>query len=135
MTTWTLADAPANLTGKIYLVTGTSSEIGTVIAHELARRGAKVVAGNRNTRKAEQAMAAVQSQSDDLSGLFIEELDVSSLASVRAFATQVQADPKISHIDALILNAGIMALPERNLSVDGFEMQMATNVLGHHLLW
>jgi len=45
MTHWTLADAPDDLTDKIYVITGTSSGIGTVIAHELARRGAKVVAG------------------------------------------------------------------------------------------
>ncbi|MGB3471004.1 MAG: SDR family NAD(P)-dependent oxidoreductase [Erythrobacter sp.] len=134
MTHWTLSDAPKDLSGKIYLITGTSSGIGTVIAYELARRGAKVVAGNRNTRKAEQAMAAVKSKSDDLSEFSIAELDVSSLASVRAFAKEVQSDPTIPHIDGLILNAGIMALPERKVSVDGFEMQMATNVLGHHLL-
>lgn len=134
MTKWSLSDAPKYLTGKIYLITGTSSGIGTVIAHELARRGAKVVAGNRNIQKAKEAMATVKSQSDDLSGFSIEELDVSSLASVKAFAKQVHDDPTIPHIDGLILNAGIMALPERKVSVDGFEMQVATNVLGHHLL-
>jgi NAD(P)-dependent dehydrogenase (short-subunit alcohol dehydrogenase family) len=134
MMNWTLSDVPKDLTGKIFVITGTSSGIGTVIAYELARRGAKVVAANRNTHKAEQAMAAVRSASDDLSGFSIEELDVSSLSSVRAFAKQIQSDPTVPHIDGLILNAGIMALPERRISVDGFEMQMATNVLGHHLL-
>ena len=134
MTNWTLSDMPEDLTGKIYLITGTSSGIGTVIAHELARRGARVVAGNRNTEKARQAMAEIQAKSDNLSGFSTQTLDLSSLASVRAFAGHVLADPTVPHIDGLILNAGIMALPERKLSVDGFELQMATNVLGHHLL-
>lgn len=125
---------PKDLRGNIFLITGTSSGIGTVIAYELARRGAKVVAGNRNTEKARQAMAAVQSDADDLSGFSTHKLDLSSLASVRTFAGQVQADASIPHIDGLILNAGIMALPDRKESVDGFELQMATNVLGHHLL-
>jgi NAD(P)-dependent dehydrogenase (short-subunit alcohol dehydrogenase family) len=125
---------PNDLTGKTYVITGTSSGIGTVIAHELAKRGAKVVAGNRNTEKAQQAMAAVQSDADDLRGFSIYKLDLSSLTSVRAFARQVQVDASLPHIDGLVLNAGIMALPERKESVDGFEMQMATNVLGHHLL-
>ena len=134
MTDWTLVDAPKDLKGKIYVITGTSSGIGTVIAHELTRRGAKVVAGNRNAQKAQKAINAVKSASDDLSGFSTHELDVSSFASVRAFAKYVQSDTTIPHIDGLILNAGIMALPERKVSVDGFEIQMATNVLGHHLL-
>lgn len=74
MPNWPLSDAPKDLTGKIFALTGTSSGIGTVIAHELARRGAKVVAGNRNMQKADQAMAAGQSASDDLSEFSIAEL-------------------------------------------------------------
>jgi NAD(P)-dependent dehydrogenase (short-subunit alcohol dehydrogenase family) len=134
MTNWTLSDMPEDLSGQIYLITGTSSGIGTVVAHQLARRGARVVAGNRNTEKAEQAMASVQTGSEDVDQFSTFKLDLSSLASVRAFAERVLADTTIPHIDGLILNAGIMALPERKVSVDGFELQMATNVLGHHLL-
>lgn len=133
-TNWTAANMPTDLTDKIYVITGTSSGIGTVIAHELAQRGAKVVAGNRSTEKAQQAMAAVRSGSDSLRGFSSLPLDLGSLASVRAFAEQVEADASIPHIDGLLLNAGIMALPERKESEDGFELQMATNVLGHHLL-
>ncbi len=132
MTHWNLSEMTKDLMDKIYVITGTSSGIGTVIAHELAKRGANVVAGNRNTEKAQQAMAAVTSAADDLGGFSTHDLDLSSLASVRAFAAKV--DSTIPHIDGLILNAGIMALPERKVSVDGLEMQMATNVLGHHLL-
>lgn len=134
MTRWTLPDLRRDLRGKIYLITGTSSGIGTVIAHELLRGGAKVVAGNRDSEKARQAMADIETASDNLGEFSTYGLDLSSLSSVRAFAQQVKDDPSITHLDALILNAGIMALPERQVSVDGFEMQLATNVLGHHLL-
>lgn len=112
MTNWSLSDAPKDLTGKICTITGTGSGIGTVIARELAKRGAKVVAGNRNVKKAGQAIAAVQSASDDLNGFSIEELDVASLASVRAFAEHMLADDTVPHLDGLILNAGVMALPQ-----------------------
>ncbi len=134
MKNWTRANIPADLSGKTYIITGTSSGIGTVIAYELAKRGAKVIAANRNIDKAQKAMAAVKQPTDDLSSLTTLALDVSSVKSVKEFAEQINADASIMQIDGLLLNAGIMALPERQESVDGFELQMATNVLGHHLL-
>jgi NAD(P)-dependent dehydrogenase (short-subunit alcohol dehydrogenase family) len=134
MKNWTRTDIPVDLSKKTYIITGTSSGIGTVLAYELAKRGAQVIAGNRNVAKAERAMADVKDPSDNLSRFKVLPLDVSSLESVREFAEKVNGDASIAHIDGLLLNAGIMALPERKESVDGFEMQMATNVLGHHLL-
>ena len=134
MKNWTRANIPADLSDKTYVITGTSSGIGTVIAYELAKRGAKVIAANRNIDKAKKAMAAIKQPTDNLSGLTNMLLDISSLQSVREFAEQINAYNSIKHIDGLLLNAGIMALPERKESVDGFELQMATNVLGHHLL-
>ncbi len=134
MTSWKIEHIPKDLSDKTYVVTGTSSGIGTVIAYELARRGAQVLAGNRNVDKAHQALTGINKSNDDLSGLKVISLDISSLESVRRFADQVIADTNVLHIDGLLLNAGIMALPERKESVDGFELQMATNVLGHHLL-
>jgi len=134
MKNWTRDNIPANLSNNTYIITGTSSGIGTVIAYELAKRGAKVITGNRNVEKARNAIKAIQNKSDDLSGFSVLPLDVSSLKSVRAFTKRINSDSSISHINGLLLNAGIMALPERKESVDGFELQMATNVLGHHLL-
>jgi len=134
MRNWTRDNIPANLSNNTYIITGTSSGIGTVIAYELAKRGAKVITGNRNVEKARNAIKAIQNKSDDLSGFSVLPLDVSSLKSVRAFTKRINSDSSISHINGLLLNAGIMALPERKESVDGFELQMATNVLGHHLL-
>lgn len=134
MSNWTTQNLPTNLSGKTYLITGTSSGIGTVMAYELAKRGAVVIAGNRNTEKAHNALKKHQKEEDDLSNFSTDLLDISSLQSVREFAEKINSDPQITQIDGLILNAGIMALPERKESVDGFELQMATNVLGHHLL-
>lgn len=134
MKNWTTANIPNNLTDKTYIITGTSSGIGTVMAYELAKRGAKVIAANRNVEKAAKAMAEIQNDADNLSSLSILKLDVSSLDSVREFAKIIAEDKTITQIDGLLLNAGIMALPERKESVDGFELQMATNALGHHLL-
>ncbi len=134
MEKWTTAEMPKDLSNKLYIITGTSSGIGTVLAYELAKRGAQVIGANRNVEKAKKAIDKIQNENDDLSSLRILKLDVSSLNSVREFAKKIQEDKSIKQIDGLLLNAGIMALPERKLSVDGFEMQMATNVLGHHLL-
>jgi NAD(P)-dependent dehydrogenase (short-subunit alcohol dehydrogenase family) len=58
-------------------------------------------------------------------------LDVASLHSVRSFAAAVQA--QFAAIDLLINNAGIMATPQQS-SPDGFELQFATNHLGHFAL-
>ncbi|NJO03078.1 MAG: SDR family NAD(P)-dependent oxidoreductase [Bacteroidia bacterium] len=131
---WNRKNMPADLKGKIYVITGTSSGIGTVLAYELLKRGATVVAGNRNIKKAESALQSIKKEGDHFGEFLNLEIDVSSFVSVRKFAEIVISNANISHIDGLILNAGIMALPERKVSVDGFELQMATNVLGHHLL-
>lgn len=104
------------------------------MAYQLAKRGATVIAGNRNIEKAHKAIAQYKTDKDDLSGFSTLLLDISSLDSVASFAQKINNSDKVTHIDGLILNAGIMALPERKESVDGFELQMATNVLGHHLL-
>lgn len=134
MKNWNRSEIPLNLSNKTYVITGTSSGIGTVMAYELAKRGAKVIAGNRNIPKARKAMDNINEQNDDLSRVQIWPLDISSLESVREFSKKLNNDSNVTKIDGLLLNAGIMALPERKESVDGFELQMATNVLGHHLL-
>ncbi|KEF55673.1 uncharacterized protein A1O9_08423 [Exophiala aquamarina CBS 119918] len=61
------------------------------------------------------------------------ELDLSSLAAVRTAAEEVKAYSDVPNIDIVICNAGVMWLPQRELSKDGVEMQFATNHLGHFL--
>jgi NAD(P)-dependent dehydrogenase (short-subunit alcohol dehydrogenase family) len=104
------------------VVTGANSGIGFAAARELARAGARVVLAVRNLEKGQRAVAEI---AGDVS---VAELDLASLASVRAFATGVEGG-----LDLLINNAGVMAAPRR-VTPDGFESHLATNHLGHFAL-
>ena len=114
---WTAGDLP-DLSGRSVVVTGASSGLGEATARELARAGARVVLAVRNPAKGEQVAAG-------LPGLVeVRPLDLSDLASVRAFAADWTGD-----LDILINNAGIMAAPATR-TVDGFEPHLGTNYLG-----
>lgn len=120
MTPWTAADLPS-FAGRTVIVTGANSGLGEVTARELARVGATVILAVRNTDKGE---AAKSRMSGDVE---VRPLDLSSLASVRAFAEG------IVQADVLVNNAGIMAVPYAQ-TADGFESQIGTNHLGHFAL-
>jgi len=127
---WTSTAIPS-LAGKLAYITGANSGIGYHTALELARAGCAVILACRDRAKAATArtriLAAVPAAEIDIAAL-----DLSSLASVRAAAQEFLASGR--HLDLLINNAGIMALPERHVSPDGFELQFATNHLGHFAL-
>lgn len=125
MTGWT-ADRIPDQHGRVAVVTGANSGLGLVTATELARHGAHVVLAVRNT--AAGATAARQIDGD----VEVRELDLASLASVRAFAAKLAADHPV--IDLLVNNAGVVLLGPRRTSADGFELQLATNLLGHFAL-
>jgi NAD(P)-dependent dehydrogenase (short-subunit alcohol dehydrogenase family) len=126
---WTTNDIP-NLSGKVAVVTGANGGLGLETVRELARKGAQVVMAARNHEKAEKARAEVTVAVPDAS-LELIELDLASLASVRAAAAAIVAShPKV---DLLVNNAGVMGIPERRTE-DGFEMQFGTNHLGHFAL-
>jgi NAD(P)-dependent dehydrogenase (short-subunit alcohol dehydrogenase family) len=114
---WTAADLPA-LDGRTIVVTGANSGLGRVTVRELARAGARVVLAVRDTAKGEAAAAEMPGAVD------VRALDLTDLASVRAFAGAWEGD-----LDVLVNNAGVMATPERRTR-DGFELQIATNHLG-----
>lgn len=118
---WTAADLP-DLSGRTVVVTGASSGLGAITARELARAGANVVLAVRDTAKGEGVAASFEGSWE------VRELDLASLASVRAFA-EGWSGP----LDVLINNAGIMAVPQAK-TVDGFEAQIGTNHLGHYAL-
>src|SRR3954454_8074055 len=118
---WTPADLP-NLENRTVVITGATSGIGRAAATELAKAGAHVVMGVRNTQRGEQVAAAMGGRGE------VRHLDLTDLASVRAFAEGWDGD-----IDVLIDNAGIMAVPEGRTK-DGFETQIGTNHLGHFAL-
>ena len=128
-TRWNAAAMP-DQSGCTAVVTGASSGLGEVTARELARKGARVVLAVRSLPKGESSAAGIRAA---VPGAQVEvrELDLSSLASVRACAAAIEAD--LPAVDLLVNNAGIMMTPARR-TVDGFELQLGTNHLGHFAL-
>lgn len=127
---WTNANTPAQ-TGKRILVTGANSGIGYEAALELARAGAEITLISRSREKAQNAATRIMKIVPE-ARLEPGVMDLSNLRSVRKFAESQLASDR--PINTLINNAGIMAPRKRLVSADGFELQFATNVLGHFLL-
>ena len=120
-----------DLHGKRILITGVSAGLGVETARALVSHGAEVVGAARDLAKAEQATADVRHAAEEGEGRFdLIELDLASLASVRACADTLLADGR--PFDIVIANAGVMAPPFGH-TVDGFETQFGTNHLGHFL--
>jgi NAD(P)-dependent dehydrogenase (short-subunit alcohol dehydrogenase family) len=124
---WTAGRIPPQ-NGKTVLITGANSGIGYQTAVELARHGAHVLLGVRSVAKGEDALTRLRREVPAASAEAVV-LDMASLASIRGFAESF-AGP----LDVLVNNAGVMALPTRELTPDGFERQFGTNHLGHFAL-
>lgn len=121
--------AGVDLGGKRILVTGASAGLGVETTRALVARGAHVVGAARDLAKAERATADVRAAAEADGGSFeLIELDLASLASVRAAADRLVADGR--PFDIVIANAGVMAPPFGHTD-DGFETQFGTNHLGH----
>ncbi len=120
-----------DLSGKRVLVTGVSAGLGVETARTLAAHGAQVVGAARDLNKAKGATEQVRAQAANGGGLELVELDLASLASVRACADALVSVGK--PFDLIIANAGVMACPKSQTS-DGFETQFGTNHLGHFVL-
>jgi NAD(P)-dependent dehydrogenase (short-subunit alcohol dehydrogenase family) len=114
---WNTDNIP-DLSGKKFLITGGTSGLGLASAIELARHGADVTITARTVEKAERSVAKIGRSSALV-------MDLADLSSVRAAAASIQ-----NNFDVVILNAGVMATPMTS-TVDGFELQMGTNHLGH----
>jgi NAD(P)-dependent dehydrogenase (short-subunit alcohol dehydrogenase family) len=127
---WTTQPLP-DQTGRLAVITGANSGIGFEIARALAIAGADVVLATRNADKGELAAGQIRRAAPS-AHVSREALDLSSLASVAAFAEGRHRAGR--PIDLLINNAGIMALPTRKLTDDRFEMQLGTNHLAHFAL-
>jgi NAD(P)-dependent dehydrogenase (short-subunit alcohol dehydrogenase family) len=123
--------AGVDLSGKRILVTGVSAGLGVETARALAAHGAQVVGAARDLDKARKATEAVRAQAANGGGLELVQLDLASLASVRACADGLLAQGK--PFDVIIANAGVMGVP-KSQTVDGFETQFGVNHLGHFLL-
>lgn len=119
-----------SLKGKRALVTGASAGLGVETIRVLVQHGADVVGAARDLDKAQQATVGIVPGPDGGSLSFVE-LDLASLASVRACADALNADGR--PFDIVIANAGVMACPQGRTQ-DGFETQFGTNHLGHFVL-
>lgn len=112
-------DSATDLTGQTWLITGATGGVGLETARAAAGKGAKVILGVRNASRGAQVAA-------ELPDAEVLELDLSSLDSVRAAAANVP------QIDVLVNNAGVSA-DKQTESADGFELDLATNVIGPFL--
>lgn len=126
---WSTKDIPYQ-SGKLAVVTGANSGIGWHTALELARAGADVILAVRSEEKGWLAVDRILTIVPQ-ARVRAELLDLASIGSIRSFVDRMRPMEKI---DMLINNAGVMAVPERRLTFDGFEMQFGTNFLGPFLL-
>jgi len=113
-----------DLTGRTALVTGGYSGIGVEVVRALAGAGAQVLAPARRPEKAERVLAGIV-------GVEVAAMDLADQESVASYAEQVLAAGR--PLDLVITNAGVMACPETR-TADGWELQLATNHLGHYAL-
>lgn len=121
-------DRLGDLSGKLYVITGGNSGIGYEAAKMLGAKGADLILACRSVSKARSAKAELEKTVKGYVELV--SLDLSDLSSVRAGAETVRGMTK--RIDGLINNAGIMQTPQIKTK-DGYELQFATNHLGHFL--
>ncbi|XKK39024.1 oxidoreductase [Nocardiopsis sp. ARC36] len=126
MNHWT-PDSIPDQSGRTALITGGSSGIGLETARVLARHGARVILAGRSRTTLDQAAEAVRAAAPGARADTLL-LDLSDLSSVRDAATRIA---ETETVDLLFNNAGVMNLPERRLTRDGFEMTVGTNHLGH----
>jgi NAD(P)-dependent dehydrogenase (short-subunit alcohol dehydrogenase family) len=119
-------EVPSQL-GRIAVVTGATGGLGYETALALAKAGAEVILTGRGDQK---GRSAIEKVSREVVGARVayERLDLASLASIAEFAERMHTR---TSLDILINNAGVMALPRRQVTADGFEMQLGTNYLGH----
>jgi NAD(P)-dependent dehydrogenase (short-subunit alcohol dehydrogenase family) len=126
---WTVADIP-DQRGRTAVVTGANGGLGLVTARDLAVKGAHVVMAVRNQQKAAAAVEEIRAAAPHAS-LELVALDLSSQASVKEAAGQILAAH--DSLDLLVNNAGVMGIAEAR-TVDGFEMQLGVDHLGHWTL-
>ncbi|WP_171162088.1 oxidoreductase [Streptomyces sp. I05A-00742] len=126
---WTVDQIP-DQTGRVCVVTGANSGLGLATTRALARRGGRVILAVRDEEKGRRAAAGITAEQPG-ADLEVRRLDLADPDSVLAFADGMRTDHR--HLDVLVNNAGVMALP-RSLTAQGHELQFACNHLGHFAL-
>lgn len=127
---WSVSDMPPQA-GRIILVTGGTSGMGYEDALALSHAGAEVIIAARNAQRGAEAITRIQESVPDAKVRF-EAVDLADLSSIRSLAERL--NQRLPRLDVVINNAAIMAPAERGTSADGFELQLATNYLGHFAL-
>lgn len=117
-----------DLAGRRMIVTGGASGIGVETVRALAAAGAEVTVATRDPATAEPLVRDFAAMPGP-GAVRAEALDLADLSSVAAFTRGWQGP-----LDVLVANAGIMALPQRHVTAEGWELQLATNYLGHFAL-
>jgi NAD(P)-dependent dehydrogenase (short-subunit alcohol dehydrogenase family) len=123
------AEIPSQL-GRSAVVTGATGGLGYEIALALSKAGAEVILTGRDERKGWSAIETISREAAGAKTRY-ESLDLANLASIADFSQRMLSRQSL---DVLINNAGVMALPRRQTTADGFEMQFGTNYLGHFAL-
>jgi NAD(P)-dependent dehydrogenase (short-subunit alcohol dehydrogenase family) len=126
---WTLTDMP-DQTGKVVVITGTTSGIGYEQAKAFAARNATLVVGVRNVEKGEQQAGEFRHANENAE-IEVSYLDLGDLSSVRDFADKFSQT--YDRLDVLINNAGLMAVPYGKTK-DGFETHIGVNYVAHFVL-
>ncbi|KAH9169645.1 NAD(P)-binding protein [Lactarius sanguifluus] len=127
--TWGVDDIP-DLTGKVILVTGGNTGIGKETIKHLLAHNAKVYLAARSAQKADEAIAELKNETGK-QAIFLQ-LDLSDIPAVRKSAQEFLS--KESQLHVLINNAGVMMSPKEQVTVQKYDLQFGTNVIGHWLL-
>ena len=129
-----LADVLKNhgqdMTNKVVVITGTTSGTGFVCARELAKLGASLVLLNRKSERSENSLQQLKEAVPGAKFVAVD-CDLQNLASVKEAIKSIKSNYKV--IDVLVNNAGVMALKDQ-ATVDGYDIQMQTNVISHFLI-
>jgi NAD(P)-dependent dehydrogenase (short-subunit alcohol dehydrogenase family) len=131
--------APGSMAGQVILVTGGSTGLGLESAKRLAAAGATIVLTSRTVSKGEKAVESVKEHlrekgiGDDNGKIYSLILDLDDLESVKSFPLSYK-QLGLGSIDVLMNNAGVMAIPDRQLTKDGYERTFQSNHLGHFVL-
>jgi NAD(P)-dependent dehydrogenase (short-subunit alcohol dehydrogenase family) len=122
---------PVSLVGKTVAITGANTGLGKETAIKLSSLGAQTILLCRPSKKTDDAVDEIKKISGNDQVSYIP-LDLADMKSIRECARILKS--KISKLDILINNAGVMAIPKRETTKNGFEMQLGVNHLGHFLL-
>ena len=116
---------------QVILVTGATDGLGRGVAADLASRGATVLLHGRSPERLERTLAELRDETGS-EKLRTYRADFASLAEVRAMTAEVVANEE--RLDALVNNAGIGFLPQREFSQDGIELVLQVDYLAGYLL-